>query len=235
MIDFHSHILPGVDDGSKSVEISIEMLKRQAQQGITHVVCTPHFYPRYHRPRDFLERRDRAEALLREEMEKHRDLPQLLMGAEVQYFRGISNSDAIQQLTIRNKSCIMIEMVSSPWQSHMYEELAQIHRRWGVTPIIAHVDRYISPWRSYGIPERLQELPVLVQANAEFFLEKRTARMALRMLREGKIQVLGSDCHNLTDRGPNLGAALDVIQSRLGPDAVARLQRNSYEALGVEV
>ena len=214
--------------------MSIEMLKRQAQQGITHVVCTPHFYPRYDRPRDFLERRDRAEARLREEMAKHRDLPQLLIGAEVQYFRGISNSEAIQQLTIRNKSCIMIEMVSSPWQSHMYEELAQIHRRWGVTPIIAHVDRYISPWRSHGIPDRLQELPVLVQANAAFFLEKRTARMALRMLREGKIQVLGSDCHNLTDRSPNLGAALDVIQSRLGPDAVARLQRNSCEALGVE-
>ena len=43
MVDFHTHILPGIDDGSDSVECSIEMLKQEAEQGISHVVATPHF------------------------------------------------------------------------------------------------------------------------------------------------------------------------------------------------
>lgn len=233
MIDFHSHILPDIDDGSRTISESIEMLSREAEQGITHVVCTPHFYPRYDRPQAFFERRDRAEAALREEMKKHSGLPRLSVGAEVRYFRGISDSEIVKQLTIRGKSCIMIEMVSSPWQSHVYEELAQIHRRWGITPIIAHVDRYISPWRTYGIPGHLRDLPVLVQANAEFFLQRRTSRMALRMLREGNIQLLGSDCHNLRDRSPNLKAALDMIEAKLGADAIARIRDNGRKVLGI--
>ena len=234
MIDFHSHILPQIDDGSCSLEESIEMLKREAEQGITHVVCTPHFYARYDRPLDFLARRDRAEELLREEMEKHRDLPQLVIGAEVRYFRGISESELVKQLTIREKSCIMIEMVPSPWQPHVYDELDQIRRKWGVTPVVAHVERYISPWRDHGISGRLQQLPVLVQANAEFFLEKRTRRMALRMLRDGYIHVLGSDCHNLTDRAPEWTAALDIIREKLGEEAIAYVTENSQRALRLE-
>lgn len=231
MIDFHSHILPGIDDGSESLAESIEMLRREAGQGITHVVCTPHFYPRYDRPQAFLERRDRAEAALREEMKKHSGLPELRVGAEVRYFRGIADSEFVKQLTIRDTPCIMVEMVSSPWQSHAYEELAQIRRRWGITPIVAHVDRYISPWRTYGIPGRLKELPVLVQANADFFLQSSTRRMALRLLREGNIQLLGSDCHNVTDRSPNLGAALDVIRTRLGEEALTRIIENGSKVL----
>ena len=60
IIDFHSHVLPGIDDGSKSVEQSIAMLKREAEQGITHVVATPHFYPQEDRPEKFLRRREKA-------------------------------------------------------------------------------------------------------------------------------------------------------------------------------
>ena len=69
--DFHSHILPGVDDGSSSLEQSLQMLRMEAEQGIRHVVATPHFYARYDAPETFLEKRSRAEALLREAMEKN--------------------------------------------------------------------------------------------------------------------------------------------------------------------
>ena len=57
VIDFHSHILPGIDDGSASVEQSIAMLRMEAEQGIDHVVATPHFYPQYDTPEHFLRKR----------------------------------------------------------------------------------------------------------------------------------------------------------------------------------
>ena len=68
LVDFHSHILPGIDDGSKSLEMSIEMLRLEAEQGIGHVVATPHFYPQYDTPERFLERRAAAQNALREEL-----------------------------------------------------------------------------------------------------------------------------------------------------------------------
>ena len=59
--DFHSHILPGIDDGSQSVEESVELLQMEAAQGIRHVVATPHFYPQHDDLDRFLEKRDHAE------------------------------------------------------------------------------------------------------------------------------------------------------------------------------
>ena len=216
VIDFHSHILPGVDDGSSGVAESIAMLQSEARQGIRHVVATPHFYPQHDTPEAFLRRREAAEALLRKEMQKYSDLPTLSVGAEVYYFPGMSHTEALQGLTIFHKRCILIEMGTSPWTDEMYRELDLLHRKQGLIPVIAHLDRYIGRFRDFGIPERLEKLPVLVQVNAEFFLNRATASMALRMLKKGRIHLLGSDCHNLSSRKPNLGDAIEVIRKRLG-------------------
>lgn len=221
VIDFHSHILPGIDDGSASLDESIAMLQMAAEQGITHVVATPHFYPAQDDPKKFLARRDRAEEKLRREMAKHSGLPEVLVGAEVYYFRGMSQSEVLPLLTIREKECIMVEMPHPSWEESIYRDLQQIHSQFGLVPVIAHIDRYIAPMRTHRIPERLAQLPVVVQANAEFLLNKRTSAMALRMIKAGSIHVLGSDCHNLDSRKPNLGPALQVLHSRAGAEAVA--------------
>ena len=231
MIDFHSHILPGIDDGSKSVEMSIKMLRREAQQGISRVVATPHFYPQTDNPERFLRRRAEAERILRDEMEKYEDLPALSVGAEVYYFPGISDSEAISQLTIDHKRCILIEMPPSPWTDTMYRELENLYVKRGLIPIVAHVDRYIGRFRTYGIPKRLAQLPVLVQANSEFFLERPTSSMALRMLKKRQIHLLGSDCHNLTSRKPNLDGAVELISHRLGREALRRILACQRDAL----
>lgn len=232
-VDFHSHILPGIDDGSKTAEESIAMLTMAAEQGIRCVVATPHFYPGYDRPERFLENRARAEAELREAMKDRQNLPEVIVGAEVYFFRGISQSELLPELTIQGKRCILLEMPPAPWSEDIYRELEEIWDKWGVTPIIAHIDRYIAPFRTDGIPERLSRLPVLVQANAEFFLGKFTGPMALRMLKKDQIQLLGSDCHNLTSRKPNLGLALEKIRQKLGQETVDEIHAFASEVLGI--
>lgn len=231
IVDFHSHILPGVDDGSRSAEESIALLRMAAEQGIAHVIATPHFYPRHDRPEEFLKRVTEAEGLLRKEMGKFSGLPRVSIGAEVYYFPGISGAEAISGLTIDRKRCILIEMPQPPWSEAMYRELEDLHTKQGLLPIVAHVDRYIGRFRTHGIPERLAELPVLVQANADFFLKRGTARQALHMLQEGSIHLLGSDCHNCGDRKPNLGPALEVIKNHLGEDALERIASCGQMAL----
>lgn len=227
--DFHSHILPGVDDGSPDAATSLEMLGRESAQGISRVVATPHFYARHERPERFLERRERAEEALRRAMAQRDGLPELLVGAEVHFFRGIAESEFLPQLTIRGTNSILVEMPPAPWPEALCRELADIWDKRGITPIVAHIDRYIGPFRTHGIPKLLQELPVLVQANASFFLDRATARMALNMLKADRIQLLGSDCHNLTDRKPDLGEAVSRIEKKLGRGPIAQIQK--YETL----
>ena len=231
IIDFHSHVLAGIDDGSHSLEESIAMLRIEAEQGVSHVIATPHFYPRHDTPEDFLRKRREAEDLLREEMKKHSDLPALSVGAEVYYFPGISNSEAMAELTIDHKKFILIEMPTPPWSDAMYRELEGLYTKQGLIPIVAHVDRYIGRFRTFGIPQRLAELPVLVQANAEFFLQKSTSAMAFRMLKRNGIHLLGSDCHNLDSRKPNLRAALELIERRMGSTPLAAIQEFQAYAL----
>ena len=157
-------------------------------------------------------------------MQKAEGIPKVLLGAEVFYFRGISESEFLPQLTICGGRCILIEMPQAPWPESIYQELEAIWHRRGITPVIAHVDRYISPFRTYKIPQRLQQLPVLVQANASFFLNRKTRGMALRMLHADQIQLLGSDCHNLTNRPANLGDAISVIEKQFGQNALSKVQ-----------
>lgn len=231
MIDFHTHVLPAIDDGSSSLEESLTMLKMEAEQGITHVVATPHFYAQQDRPEDFLTRRAEAEKRLRAAMETHPGMPQLSIGAEVHYFRGMGHSDAISELTISEKQCILIEMPQSAWTEEMYRELVEIRENFDLIPVIAHIDRYISPLRTHGIPQRLSQLPVLVQANASFFQRSSTRAMALKMLRKGQIHLLGSDCHNLSERPPKLGKTVEIIREALGQEYIDVIRERSESIL----
>lgn len=218
-VDFHSHILPGVDDGSASVAQSLEMLALEKAQGITHVVATPHFYPNRDNPRDFLARRARAMEAL--EARRTPDLPRVIPGAEVGFFRGMSQSEELSRLTLGGSSFLLVEMPPAPWPEEAYRELAMLQASRGLTPVIAHIDRYITRWNYRRVLPGLAGLPI--QANGEFFLNPFTAAFARKLLEDGYIQLLGSDCHNLSDRRPNLGPALEHIRKKLGPQALEAL------------
>lgn len=211
MLDFHSHILPGIDDGSASLEQSVAMLREEARQGIGCVIATPHFYPRRNDLDTFLEKRAEAERLLRQEMEKHENMPRLLVGAEVQYFPGMGDSQVLEKLTIAGTHCVLVEMPMDHWTDRMYRELEKLSILQGLVPVVAHIDRYIRPWHTKGIPGRLAALPVLVQANGSFFLKRKTRSLAMKLLKKGQIHLLGSDAHNMDDRVPNLGAVRTVL------------------------
>lgn len=221
--DMHTHVLPKMDDGSTSVEESIAMLREASDNGIQLVTATPHFYANSDTPDAFFSRRENSWQLLRQEMDKHQGLPEIKLGAEVRFFHGMSDSEVLRRLTIAGNWCILVEMPHMVWTSGMYDELAQIRSKLGLIPVIAHVERYIGPFRNREVWERLEGLPVLVQANASFFLNRFTSPTAMRMLQQDRIHLLGSDCHNMGSRKPNLGEAIEKIRSRLGQSALDRI------------
>lgn len=223
VVDFHTHILPGIDDGSSSVEESLAMLQMEKEQGASLVVATPHFYPQNDRPEKFLQRRKAAFEQLTEKISPDDKLPQIILGAEVYYFKGIGQWEGLRDFAIENTNYLLLEMPMVKWDSRMYDDIYDIYRSQGLVPIIAHLDRYINIFNVKGVVDNLSELPVAIQANAGFFLDKSSKRLALKLLKNNVINIIGTDCHNIQSRKPNLKAALETIEQQLGEEYIKRI------------
>lgn len=208
MIDFHSHVLPGIDDGSKSAEESLQMLAAAAGQRITHMAATPHFYPSETSPEQFLARRARAAERLRAAWQP--EFPRLLLGAEVYYFEGISRVEELEALRIEGTSLLLLEMPFHTWSDRMAAEIRALHNRPGFTVLLAHIERYLRLQKG-AVWDELLEAGVLMQSNASFFLRWSSKHKAIHMLDAGRIHLLGSDCHNMKERAPRMGDALAVL------------------------
>ena len=201
--DMHSHILPGMDDGSKNTDMSLQMLRSCAQQGIEQVFLTPHYYP-VESVKDFLQRRDKAEAQLRQAMEAcPEQLPQICTGAEVAYRPGIGYEEDLELLRLGKSEFLLLELPFSPWDKEVIRDIRNMVCARGITPIIAHIEWYLSFQKKEILQEVLAQ-GVLVQMNGEALLSWRTRGKARKMLARDMVQLLGSDSHNMTDRAPNL-------------------------------
>jgi len=223
MFDFHSHILPGIDDGSESIEQSLQMLEKSKQAGVEGIIASPHFYADRDLPERFLQRRSRS---LRE-LEKAcigKGLPPVIPGAEVAYFEGMSDCEELYDLRIVGTDMILVEMPAISWNSRMIDEIAAIYEKTGLVPIIAHIDRYIKVFGKKDMADWFDGLPVLIQVNANFFEIRKFARLAAKMFVKGRIHLFGSDCHNLTSRPPNMELAFSTMEKLLGPDAVRKVE-----------
>lgn len=228
MIDFHSHILPGVDDGSQHVQDSLEMLRRLHAQGVDTVALTPHFYADRNSAEQFLMRRQAAYDRLCRALPN--DAPKLLLGAEVQYYPGISHLGQLTQLCMAETNVLLLEMPFSHWREYEVREVCEMAASGEVTVLLAHIERYLAFQKS-TVWERLLECGVLMQSNAELFLTPVLRRRALQMLRQDRIHVLGTDTHNLTTRAPHMDAAMAYIAKHLGKEYCDFLEHRGYDFL----
>ena len=215
MLDFHAHLLPGVDDGSKNVDESRQMLKRMHAQGIKQVVAPPHFYANDESLDSFLTRRAAAYGAIEHLTER----PQILLGAEVRYYEGISRMPDLKKLCVQDSRLMLLEMPFRLWSEYAVKEVVDIACQGRIIPVIAHVERYLFIQKK-GVAERLLQNGVLFQVNADFLTEWKRRRKALRMLKRGEIHFIGSDCHNLTDRAPKAGEGYALLEKKFGREFV---------------
>ena len=223
MIDWHSHILPKVDDGSRDTEESKGLLKQLAEQGVTTVVATPHFIADNESVLSFIERRNAAYERLKNSGAVGE--LKILLGAEVEYYSGISRLAELRDLCIEKTRLLLLEMPITTWTEYTVKELIEIATTKNIVLILAHVERALM-LQSSKTMQRLMAAGVLMQANASFFIDSRTKRKALRLLRKGEIQLIGSDCHNINQRPPEIGKAYEIINRKFGEEFVTGL--NEY-------
>lgn len=228
MIDIHTHILPGMDDGSVSLEESLAMAKESARQGVRLLAATPHFYATQEDPNSFLRRREKSLALLESAWQE--GFPTLLVGAEVRYFDGISRVEKIAHLTLDHTRILLLEMPFTSWSRRMVEEVVELQRSRGLQVLLAHVERYLKD-QDGQVWETFRQNGVWMQCNANFFLRWQTKRKAQALFKKGEIQMLGSDTHNMTTRPPNLAMARDALVKSLGQAVWRSFERQSYALL----
>ena len=230
MVDIHTHILPGVDDGSKNVDMSLAMLRMELEQGVDVVTLTPHFYRDKEEPAHFLKRRAAAYEKLTEELEGRKaSAPKLLLGAEVAWVPNMLQWPELDRLCINNSNYMLLEMPFYTWNAGMLREIYELMEQ-GITPIFAHLERYVKHQKKEYIREIIgMGMPVQVSsAPMPHFFERRDI---VKFLKRHQAHIMASDCHNITTRPPNLGMGMQMVGKLLGEDAVDRLNRHADQLI----
>lgn len=229
IIDFHSHILPGIDDGSRNAEVSVEMLHTSEKQGVDMIIATPHFYASRRSVEEFLERRQNAYEALKEHLAE--GMPALKLGAEVAFFPGISRAEKIDALTVEGTNLLLLEMPFEPWTDAQMQEVKSLIKEGKFRLILAHLERYMAiPENRKKIAE-LQKLSVYVQMNAESFLEWRKRRSLSKMIDTSCTYLLGSDCHGIHHRVPNLAEGRAAVEKKLGIEFLRKIDETGNSLL----
>lgn len=231
MIDLHTHILPGMDDGAPDVQISLELLQQQLAQGVDTVALTPHFYRTKEHISEFLQRRTNAMAELTSAT-KGRPCPHLVLGAEVAWMPGMADWPELEELCYTGTKNLLVELPFIPWQDELFRQLYSLEGRRGITPVLAHVERYADS-QSKKQFRALLELGFPMQISGSFLTRFSRRRLALRLLQYPG-SVLISDCHDPNYRPPILQKAMAVVEKKSGADMVNELNISARELLDEE-
>lgn len=206
MIDIHSHILHGIDDGARDLETAIRMCHMAAVNGIKHIVATPHTNT-VDNVKNFLEIRDERLQTLRKHIEQRGIDIKLYPGAEVFVDDDIFFANDLRRLTINSSRYILIEFnFRNVKLRRVYDYLNEIINA-GLVPIIAHPERYEFFQFDYDAVNSLSKNGVIFQINATSLASLdglQEFELAYSMAYNGLASFIGTDAHSLTHRATNL-------------------------------
>jgi len=210
--DLHCHFLPGMDDGCKTAEESLRLLEEQYRQGCRGVAATPHYYAQ-ESIQSFWKRRVEATARLVNLLQSKGSyqIPAVTFGAEVAYRETLVNDKDLERLCLGKSRYLLLEMPFTPWTDRTMRGVELLANTWGIIPIIAHIERYAGVADKEYL-EELMDSDFPIQLNAGNFGMRKTEKNALRLIRNGRIQVLGTDSHNMDRRPPNMKLAVQELK-----------------------
>ncbi|WP_027035884.1 tyrosine-protein phosphatase [Mesorhizobium ciceri] len=219
MIDLHSHILPGLDDGSPDLAMSLEMARLAVADGTTHMACTPHVMPGVYENAT----PNIAEAVQALERELHRAaIPlTLYVGADVHLAPDLPDRLRLGTVPTLNGSRYFLFEPPHHILPPRLEDFAARLIGAGFVPILTHPERLTWIKANYDVIERLNTLGCLIQLTADS-VTGAFGRTALyyseKLLDEGRVDIVASDTHGASRRRPGLSQAVVAIADRCGED-----------------
>lgn len=205
IIDMHTHILYGVDDGAQTLHDSMEMIEEESDQGINEIVLTPHYGHKFGYPeRSLLEERF---AEIQKEAKRYFPNVTLYLGSELYYEKGITKHLLEgRALTYNGTKYVLVEFDPGDSFSYLMQAVQEFTYA-GYIPVIAHVERYGQVVHKLEQCERLVRAGACLQINTGSllggFFDART-RLCKELVKQGLVHIIGSDCHDMKRRSPNV-------------------------------
>lgn len=216
MIDFHTHILPGIDDGAKNYDQAIKIIQQAKAAGFTDVILTPHYIEEYY------EADEQARKSLMEQLQKEADI-NLYLGNELYITRNIEELLKSKKIsTINNSKYVLMELPFNNKVIYLNEVIYKLISL-GKVPIIAHPERYEYIQENPDVLEELIEDGVLFQMNYGSIIGqygKKAQKTAKYLLKKGYINFLGSDTHRMDGIYLKLDKALKKIEKIIGKESL---------------
>lgn len=232
MIDFHMHLLPGMDDGARNCRISAAMLKECQRQEIEVLVATPHFYFNVKTDK-MLDRREKSYNKIKNYLGKiNYTNPEIVLGFEVHLAEEVYKEKNLDRLLISGTNTMLVEMPRARWNDKVFDRLEFVASK-GYNIVLAHPERYIDfvDDKNY---DRLFSYGFAGQINAASLINPKLRDVAYKLIEEGKIQVMGSDAHNVGTRANFINIACDFINKRLGKKYTEMMNENAKSFLGMK-
>lgn len=228
--DIHTHVLPGMDDGSDSIQTSILMLKQMSDMGITTVCGTSHYYRQDNSIESFAARREESYKKLCAAANDEPGLPKIIPASETAYFTGISEieSEEILKLCISGTKTLLLEMPFCEWSDFHINEIQSLIYDQGLKLVIVHPERFCFSKSNKERLKALAALPIALQVNAGSLTDILRRRQAFEILELTDTPLIGSDCHNMDKRRPNYEAGRKAVCRRLGESFAEHIEDNAY-------
>ena len=230
-VDMHCHILPGVDDGSQSMETTLKMLRIAAGCGTTHMVATPHYKKRHHnaKPHEIHELVKQVQELADENNLPIRFFP----GNEIMFFSDLEEAyDAGRIQTMNDTDYLLIEFYPDDEYSRIRTGIDTVQSL-GLKPVIAHVERFLA-LRKVELVEEIKDMGALIQTNASSVVGGQgftTKQYVKKLLKNELIDLVGTDAHHYESRTPEMGKCAEYLYKKYDKDYVDRiLYKNAFKA-----
>ena len=226
LYDIHCHILPGVDDGAKNMDIALALIEKEIEAGVETIILTPHFRKEMFEP-DMEDIWNAYDELLYETRYKN---IRLYLGCEFH-----ANMEMVETLdndlrpTLADSRYVLTEFAHNSKRACM-KERADALLMSGYRPIIAHIERYRATRKDFDLIEDLIEMGCEVQVNADAIIGRDglgAQRFCKKLMQEDMLHYVGSDTHNLRGRAPHLGECCEYLKKHMGRLYTSRIMRDN--------
>lgn len=224
--DMHCHFVFDVDDGSESLDMSMELLGIEYEEGVRNIIITPHFRRKMFTAPDEVVVKN-FETLKKKAKKAYPGL-NLYLGCELHKFSEMMEllaAEGLWKKTMAGSSYLLLEFKEDDPLSRI-EKYAHMAVRAGYKPILAHIERYDSLTGREDVLEKLRHLGVKLQVNADSVIGVdgfKIKHKVKKWIKSGLISYIGSDGHNTTDRQPHLGKAAKKVEKWVGKDKMEHI------------